>query len=32
MGPYDQPPLWRKVVKETGQERIAYIGHSQGTT
>ena len=28
LGVYDQPALWKYVIKETGQEKIAYIGHS----
>jgi len=32
MGVYDQPALWKFVMKETNQKKITYIGHSQGTT
>ena len=32
MGLFDQPALWKKVMELTGQDRITYIGHSQGTT
>jgi pimeloyl-ACP methyl ester carboxylesterase len=31
MGIYDQPALWKYILKETGQEKLTYIGHSQGT-
>lgn len=31
MGLYDQPALWKYVMEKTGQEKIIYIGHSQGT-
>jgi lysosomal acid lipase/cholesteryl ester hydrolase len=32
MAIYDQPALWKFVMKETNETKITYIGHSQGTT
>jgi pimeloyl-ACP methyl ester carboxylesterase len=31
MAEFDQPALWDYILKETGVEKITYIGHSQGT-
>jgi pimeloyl-ACP methyl ester carboxylesterase len=32
MGLYDLPAMFDKVTEVTGREKMAYIGHSQGTT
>ena len=32
LGRYDQPALWDFVLAKTGQEKLTYIGHSQGTS
>lgn len=32
MAEFDQPALWEYVLKTTGQKKLTYIGHSQGTT
>ena len=32
MAEFDQPALWEYVIRVTGNNRITYIGHSQGTT
>ena len=32
MGLYDQPAFIEKILAETGQDKLTYIGHSQGTT
>ena len=31
MGQYDIPAEIDKILEETGQDKISYIGHSQGT-
>lgn len=31
MGEFDQRALWEYVQQKTGEEKIFYIGHSQGT-
>lgn len=32
MGDHDIPTVINYIIKETGHPKIAYIGHSQGTT
>ncbi len=32
MGKYDLPAMISYIVKETGREKISYVGHSQGTS
>jgi len=32
MGKYDQPAFLDYITERTGHEKVAYIGHSQGTT
>ncbi len=32
MAKYDQPALFKFILGKTGVQKIAYIGHSQGTT
>ena len=32
MAEFDQPALWECVLSNTKQEKLTYIGHSQGTT
>ena len=32
MAEYDQPALWSYVLQKTGQEKLIYVAHSQGTT
>ena len=32
MGQYDLPAVFDYIAEVTGEEKIAYIGHSQGTT
>jgi pimeloyl-ACP methyl ester carboxylesterase len=32
MGLYDQPAMIDFIIKTTGQEKITYMGHSEGTT
>lgn len=31
MAKYDQPALWKYILKETKQDKLTYVGHSQGT-
>ena len=31
MAEYDQPALWTYILEHTKQEKLTYIGHSQGT-
>lgn len=32
MATYDQPAIIEKILSETGQEKLSYIGHSQGNS
>jgi poly(3-hydroxyalkanoate) synthetase len=32
MAQFDQPALWDYVMKITGEEKITFIGHSQGNS
>jgi hypothetical protein len=32
MGTYDLPAVFDQITLTTGHEKLAYIGHSQGTT
>ena len=32
MAKYDQPALWEFILSKTKQEKLTYVGHSQGTT
>lgn len=32
MARYDQPALWEYIESVTGESKLVYIGHSQGTT
>ena len=32
MGKYDQPAVWNFILTKTGQQKLTYIGHSQGTS
>mmetsp|Transcript_9691 Transcript_9691/g.16308 ORF Transcript_9691/g.16308 Transcript_9691/m.16308 type:complete len:264 (-) Transcript_9691:32-823(-) len=32
MAKYDQKALWEYILKVTGEDKLIYIGHSQGTT
>jgi len=32
MGQYDIPAVLEHIVQTTGNEKISYVGHSQGTT
>ena len=32
LGRYDQPALWNYVLNHTGESKLIYCGHSQGTS
>lgn len=32
MAEFDQPALWEYILEKTKQQKLTYIGHSQGTT
>jgi len=32
MGTHDQPAMIDFILKTTGQQKLSYVGHSEGTT